>query len=223
MPGYSRAGEENDNAVGQALMNVLKAVAQAIGCFVLGVDHFGKDLLAGTRGASSKESSGDLVLACLGNKELSGSVTNTRLAVRKHRGGRQGQEYPFSSRLVEAPEPDEDGEPITTMVVDWLPAGAGAGAQAQPELDPWLEGSRRQDQRTAVLRLKRVLYEALAEQGVDLPDRAERSGGADGRHRRSSGSGFMPARQLMKALQSKSDKFGTRSSKRPWIERRSES
>ena len=86
---------------------------------MLGVDHFGKDLQAGTRGAYSKESSGDVVLACLGNKELSGSVTNTRLAVRKHRGGRQGQEYPFVLREVAAPEPDEDGEPITTMVVDW--------------------------------------------------------------------------------------------------------
>jgi len=75
--GYGRSGEENDNAVGQALMNVLKAVAQAIGCFVLGVDHFGKDLLAGTRGAYSKESSGDVVLACLGNKELSGSAGRT--------------------------------------------------------------------------------------------------------------------------------------------------
>ena len=126
--GFSRAGDENDNAVGQALMNVLKAVAQAIGCFVLGVDHFGKDLQAGTRGAYSKESSGDLVLACLGDKELSGSVTNTRLAVRKHRGGQQGQEYPFTLRVVEAPEPDEDGEPITTMVVDWLPPG-GPGSQ----------------------------------------------------------------------------------------------
>ena len=109
--GYSQPGAENDNAVGQAIMNVLKAVAQEIGCFVLGVDHFGKDQLAGTRGAASKESSGDLVLACLGNKELSGSVTNTRLAVRKHRGGQQGQEFPFVLRAVEAPEPDEDGEP----------------------------------------------------------------------------------------------------------------
>ena len=36
-------------------MNALKAVAQAIGCFVLGVDHFGKDIQAGTRGASAKE------------------------------------------------------------------------------------------------------------------------------------------------------------------------
>jgi hypothetical protein len=165
--GFSRAGEENDNAVGQALMNVLKAVAQEIGCFVMGVDHFGKDLLAGTRGAFSKESSGDVVLACLGNKELSGSVTNTRLAVRKHRGGRQGQEYPFSLRVVEAPEPDEDGDPITTMVVDWLPLGSAEASQASPN-DPWAK-PRRQDQRTAALRLKRVLMTILAEQGLDLP------------------------------------------------------
>ena len=109
--GYTKTGDENDNAVGQAIMNVLKTVAQTLDCFVLAVDHFGKNLEAGTRGAYSKESAGDLVLACLGEKELSGSVTNTRLAVRKHRGGRQGQEYPFTLRIVEAPEPDEDGEP----------------------------------------------------------------------------------------------------------------
>jgi AAA domain len=165
--GYSRAGDEYDNAVGQAVMNVLKAVAQELGCFVLGIDHFGKNLEAGTRGASSKESSADLVLACLGNKELSGSVTNTRLAVRKNRSGRQGQEFPFVLRMVEAPEKDEDGDPITTMVIDWLPAGAAA-AEAQSEPDTWAQ-PRRQDQRTAVLRLKRVLMTILAEQGVDLP------------------------------------------------------
>ena len=102
---------------------------------MLGVDHFGKNLEAGTRGASSKEDAGDLVLACLGEKELSGNVINTRLAVRKHRGGRQGQEYPFTLRSVEAPEPDEDGEPITTMVVDWQPVQPGG--RAQPEPDPW--------------------------------------------------------------------------------------
>jgi AAA domain len=163
--GYRRSGEENDNAVGQALMNVLKAVALEIDCYVLGVDHFGKDLEAGTRGAAAKESSADSVLVCLGHKELSGAITNARLAVRKNRGGPQGQEYPFSLRRVEIGL-DEDGEPETTMVLDWLPAGA-AGAQAQPEPDPW-SLSRRQDQRTAVLRLKRVLLEALKEQGVDL-------------------------------------------------------
>jgi AAA domain len=165
--GYNRAGDEYDNAVGQAVMNVLKAVAQELKCFVLGIDHFGKDLLAGTRGASSKESSGDVVLACLGDKQVSGSVTNTRLAVRKHRGGKQGQEYPFTLRVVEAPEPDEDGDPVTTMVVDWLPPGAAQAAM--PPDDPWIKGCRRDDQRATMSRLKRVLLAALAEHGVERP------------------------------------------------------
>jgi AAA domain-containing protein len=167
--GYDRPGAEYDNAVGQAVMNVLKAVAQEIGCFVLGIDHFGKDLMAGTRGASSKESSGDLVLACLGDKQLSGSVTNTRLAVRKVRGGQQGWEVPFTARPVDHPEPDEDGEPITTLVVDWLPPGT-AYTQTQPDPeDPWLKGCHRDDQRAAMLRLKRVLLAALAEHGKEQP------------------------------------------------------
>ena len=164
--GFTRAGEESDPSTGQAIMNVLKAVADATNTFVLGVDHFGKNVEAGTRGASSKESAGDLVLAALGDKELSGSVTNTRVAVRKNRGGRQGQEHPFTLRAVEAPELDEDAEPITSMVVDWLPPGASGEARSVP--DPW-EQHRRQDQRTALLRLRRVLMAELAEHGVELP------------------------------------------------------
>ena len=160
--GYARTGDENDPAVGQAVMNALRALAQAANCFVLGVDHFGKSLEAGTRGASSKEASVDLVLACLGHKELSGSVINTRLAVRKNRGGKQGQEFPFVLRTVEVPERDEDGEPITTMVVDWN----AKPSETTPPNDPWQQ-SRRQDQRTAALRLKRVLMSVLAETGVD--------------------------------------------------------
>jgi hypothetical protein len=163
--GFTKAGDENDAATGQAVMNVVKVVAQELNCFVLGVDHFGKSLEAGTRGASSKEAAADLVLACLGDKELSGNVVDTRLAVRKSRGGRQGQEYPFALRIVEAREPDEDGEPVSTMVVDWnVTAADGAYTQS----DPWA-AARRQDQRTAVLRLKRVLMELLADQGVALP------------------------------------------------------
>ena len=100
-----------------------------------------------------------------GRRSLSGNVENTRLAVRKNRGGRQGQEYPFTLRLVEAPEPDEDGEPITTMVVDWQPAGR----QAAPGRGRSVGWGRTQDQRTAMLRLKRVLMDILADRGVDLP------------------------------------------------------
>jgi hypothetical protein len=92
--GYPRAGDENDSAAAQTVMNVLKAIAETLGCFVLGVDHFGKNVESGTRGSGAKESASDLVLACLGDKELNGSVSNTRLAVRKNRGGQQGQESP---------------------------------------------------------------------------------------------------------------------------------
>jgi hypothetical protein len=164
--GYTRAGDESDPAAAQAVMNVLKTMAQRLRCFVLGVDHFGKNVESGTRGASSKESASDLVLACLGDKAISGSITNTRLAVRKNRGGKQGQEYAFSLRVVEMPDRDEDDEAITTMIVDWLPNASG-GASGGPGPDPWAQ-SRRQDQRTAVLRLKRIMMGALAEHGVEL-------------------------------------------------------
>jgi hypothetical protein len=107
------------------------------------------------------------VLACLGDKELSGSVTNTRLAIRKHRGGKQGQEYPFRLRLVEAPEKDDDGDPITSMVVDWLPPRAATATQA-PD-DPWINGCRQEDQKAAMSRFKRVLLAELADQGSDRP------------------------------------------------------
>ena len=163
--GYTRAGDENDPAAAQAVMNVLKALAQALSCFVLGIDHFGKNMEAGTRGASSKEGASDLVLACLGDKSVSGCVSSTRLAVRKNRGGQQGQEFPFTLRVVRALEPDEDAEAITTMVVDWQPNAPG-GSQAQPGPDRWAQ-TRRQDQRAAVLRLKRVLMGAMAEHGVE--------------------------------------------------------
>src|SRR5262249_45375488 len=74
--GYSTPGAENDNAINQALMNVMRVVGQTLSCFVLGVDHFGKQIETGTRGSSAKEASGDLVLACLGERELSGRVLN---------------------------------------------------------------------------------------------------------------------------------------------------
>jgi hypothetical protein len=163
--GYRRSGEDYDTAVTQALMDVLKTVAQRTNCYVLGVAHFGKSLDAGTSGSLNKENSADNVLACLGLRELSGAVSNSRLAVRKNRAGPQGQEYPFTLRKVEMGL-DEDEEPITTMVVDWLPPGT-APAPSAPD-DPWAK-PKRQDQRTAVLRLKRVLMAIMAEQGVDLP------------------------------------------------------
>ena len=141
--GYNQMGAENDSAVGQTIMNVLAQVAALANCCVLGVDHFGKNVDSGTRGASAKEASAAVVLAVLGTRELSGRVTNTRVALRKVRGAPQGEEYWFTVRKVEAPEPDEDGEPVSTLVIDWQ-QGPPAAGQAPPEMDPW-QDSRQSD------------------------------------------------------------------------------
>jgi len=162
--GYAIQGAENDSAVGQQVMRVLRQAAEATDSFWFGIDHFGKNIDHGTRGSSSKEAAADLVLACLGQRELSGRVLNLRLAVRKCRGGPSGREFPFSMREVTHPQPDEEGNPITTLVVDWT---APAAAPAGPGPDPW-EGERRTDARQAMLLLKRVLMGKLAEHCVEL-------------------------------------------------------
>ena len=89
---------------------------------------------------------------------------NLRLAVRKCRGGRSGQEYPFTVREVQLPEPDEDGEPITTLVIDWT---AQERSAVQAARDPW-EESRKTETRLAMLLLKRVMTAKLAEAGCEL-------------------------------------------------------
>ena len=163
--GYREQGAENDSAVVAAVMRVLKEVAERLGCFVLGIDHYGKNVDAGVKGSVNKETPCDLVLACLGERERNGFVSNPRLAVRKCRGGVQGREFPFKTRVVELSEKDEDGEAVTTLVLDWQPVQPGG---AQPQTDPWAQG-RKQEQRAAALRLKRVLMGILAERGVELP------------------------------------------------------
>jgi hypothetical protein len=163
--GYNKLGAESDAAISQRVMNVLKLAGLKLDCFVLGIDHFGKDITLGTRGSISKESSGDLVLSLLGDRELSGRVLNTRLVVRKVRGGRTGDEYPFGVREVELPERDEDGEPVTTLVIDW---GKREPAPVKSVSDPWDE-SRRSETRQAMLLLKRVMMAKLAEAGCALP------------------------------------------------------
>ena len=119
--GYHRDGQENDAAAGQAIMNTLRQVARQMRCFVFGVDHFGKSVETGTRGTSAKESSADVVIAMLGDKAVSGEVTNTRLALRKRRGGINGEEHPFTVRKRDM-GPDQFGKPMSTLVLDWSAA-----------------------------------------------------------------------------------------------------
>jgi hypothetical protein len=98
--GYKESGDEQDSVLGAQLMQALKEISAATGAFVLGVDHFGKTAETGTRGTSAEEDDADVVLVTLGEKSISGIVTNPRLAARKVRGGIAGKGYAFTTEVV---------------------------------------------------------------------------------------------------------------------------
>ena len=111
-------GDDSDTAASQRVMDTLRQVSKHTGAMVVGVDHFGKVVETGTRGSSAKEGAADTVIALLGERELSGGVKNTRLAVRKQRDGPSGFEIPFTAVEIETGR-DEDDDPITAIVIDW--------------------------------------------------------------------------------------------------------
>ena len=112
------SGEDNDAATTQKAMTALRITSERTGALVGVVDHFGKNVETGTRGSSAKEGAADTVLAVLADRELSGGVRNTRLAVRKQRDGVSGFEIPFTARMVETGT-DDDGDPVTAPVIEW--------------------------------------------------------------------------------------------------------
>ena len=111
-------GDDSDAAASQKLMNTLKQVSRHTGALVVGIDHFGKVVETGTRGSSAKEGAADTVIALLADREVSGGVKNTRLALRKQRDGISGIEIPFTARIVETGV-DDDADPVTATVIDW--------------------------------------------------------------------------------------------------------
>jgi len=92
--------DENNTADAQAIMRMLLSLAREIGFCIVVVDHFGKIVDTGTRGASPKEDLSDFVIAVLGDRDLSGEVRNTRATVRKVRGATTGEIVLFSPSTV---------------------------------------------------------------------------------------------------------------------------
>jgi hypothetical protein len=100
-------------------MNHLSDVSKATGAFVLAVDHFGKDISAGTRGSVVKEASADVIFATLGERdEEANAVLDLRLKVRKERSAPEGVQYPFEARTVNMGH-DAGYLPLTSRVIDW--------------------------------------------------------------------------------------------------------
>jgi hypothetical protein len=121
--------DENASAEGQFAMNVLNDLSRRTGALVIACDHFGKMVETGTRGSSAKEAAADVVIACLGEKTQTGHVTSLRIAVRKLRSGATGAETAFSLKIIDMGV-DEDGDAITTCVVDWTQVTVGPPPQA---------------------------------------------------------------------------------------------
>jgi hypothetical protein len=149
--GYTNAGDDNDAAVSQKIMSVLSSLSRQTGALVLGIDHFGKVVETGTRGSSNKEGHSDTVLALLGDREVNGTISKTRLAVRKQRDGISGLELPFEPRDVTIGT-DEDGEAITRKVLDW-----DTQATTKPDDAGWSK---------SLLLLRRILMTMLVDAGT---------------------------------------------------------
>jgi len=125
--------EENDAAAVQKVMATLHVVSAQTGTFVAVIDHFGKVAETGTRGSSGKEGSADTVLATLADRELGGGITNSRLAARKQRDGISGFEVPFAPQTITLGL-DEDGDPITAVVIDWSKSRSQPATPITPTL-----------------------------------------------------------------------------------------
>jgi hypothetical protein len=134
--GYSKSGDENDAAIGQLVMRRLTELSHATGAFVFGVDHFGKAVDTGTRGSSAKEGAADVVLALLGEKQITGKVANTRLAICKRRAGPSGQEFPFIARIFEF------SCDHTSLTLEWPDKPESPAAAPKQQSDVWPKTTR---------------------------------------------------------------------------------
>jgi AAA domain len=121
----------NDAAEGQFVMNQLQELSRKTGAFVLAVDHFGKAVETGTRGTSAKEGAADVVLALLADREINGTISNTRMALRKLRAGKTGTETPFDLKTVDI------GNGETSCIIEWRAERAVEAAVVTSKKDPW--------------------------------------------------------------------------------------
>src|SRR5262249_19192924 len=110
--------------------------------------------------SSAKESFADIVLALLGEKEITGTVRNPRMAARKRRGGRQGEEFAFTTQLVPL-RIDEDGDQVDTLIIEW-----GGTVDLPEPTSGWPKSLRL---------FHRILMAQLAEHGVEIQPGGERT------------------------------------------------
>ena len=104
----------------QKVVSGLFRLSDATGALAIGVDHFGKDQGAGLRGSSAKRGHVETILACLVDRDKDDNPTNRRLKFEKIRDGEEGRIIPYRLKPIDCGA-DEDGDPVTTCIVQWEP------------------------------------------------------------------------------------------------------
>lgn len=100
-------GDENSASDMGRVIAMADRLRNELGAAMLVVHHSGKDPGKGARGSSALFSAADTVI----------SVIDKVATIEKSRDGISGESFPFSLKVVELGQ-DEDGDPITTCLVD---------------------------------------------------------------------------------------------------------
>ena len=111
---------ENMSAQVQKVVSGLSRLSDVTGALAINVDHFGKDQDAGLRGSSAKRGHVETILACLVDRNKDDKPTNHRMKFEKIRDGEEGRIIPYRLKPIDWGV-DEDGDPISTRVVQWEP------------------------------------------------------------------------------------------------------
>jgi hypothetical protein len=142
--------DENSAAETQKVMTTLRELSRATGALVLPIDHYGKQTETGIRGSSAKSAAADAILACLGDRDSEGVVSNHRLAVTKLRNGATGRVIPFELRQT-----------VTlfgvTCIVEWRLTAVEAPPVEKPKAWP-----------KSLIIFRRALQNALTDFGVRM-------------------------------------------------------
>ena len=142
--------DENSASETQKVMTILRELSRATGALVLPIDHYGKQTETGIRGSSAKSAAADAILACLGERDNEGNVSNHRLAITKLRNGPTGRVIPFELRQTQA----QFG---VTCIVEWRLTAVEAGPVEKPKAWP-----------KSLIIFKRALLNALTDFGVRI-------------------------------------------------------
>jgi RecA-family ATPase len=151
---------ENDAVPVQIVMNHMARVSRATDTFVLAVDHFGRDTTKGSRGSTAKGGAPDTIFYIQGTDDNLGGFTNTKLVLRKNKGGFQGLVFPFTAREVEIGT-DRYGEPQTSRIIDWNVERDKQEPQSKDKPEPKKKPSVR-------AMLEDVLAKALDQHGTEI-------------------------------------------------------